>query len=154
MQPATALLSELNVANVEVSVPFGVELRIPEQQIPKSKNGGKGDGPSGTEPSRPIPVAATAAAPGDTQRPGDVVGRLLVRSRSGAERDLASLLARAGGTTLSRQRGPTITVVKGVVPQSNYGNFAAGLRGIGSWQLEAERSPLPNLLHVTVKLAE
>ena len=126
----------------------------PEQQIPKSKNGGKGEGPSGAEPSRPIPVAATAPAPGATQRPGDVVGRLLVRNRSGAERDLTSLLARAGGTTLSRQRGPTITVVKGVVPQSSYGNFAAGLRGIGSWQLEAERSPLPNLLHVTVKLAE
>jgi hypothetical protein len=45
-------------------------------------------------------------------------------------------------------------VVKGVVPHSNYGNFAAGLRGIGSWQLEIERSPLPKLLHVTVRLAE
>jgi phospholipid transport system substrate-binding protein len=103
---------------------------------------------------RPVPVAAAAAAPAGAQSPGDVVGRLLVKSRSGAERAIASLLARAGGTTLSRQRGPTITVVKSVVPQSNYGSFAAGLRGIGSWQLEVERSPLPNLLHVTVKLAE
>ena len=77
-----------------------------------------------------------------------------MRSRSSAERDVASLVARAGGTTLSRQRGPTITVVNGVVPQVHYGNFAAGLRGIGSWQLEAERSPLPNLLRVTVKVAE
>ena len=127
----------------------------PEQQIPKSKSGGtKRAGPSGAEPSSPVPVAARAAAPGDTQRPVDVVGRLLVRSRSGAERDVAALLARAGGTTLSRQRGPTITVIKGVVPHSHYGNFAAGLRSIGSWQLEAERSPLPNLLHVTVRLAE
>jgi hypothetical protein len=84
----------------------------------------------------------------------DLVGRLLVKSRSGAERDLSALLARAGGSTLNRQRGPTITVVKGVVPHSNYGNFAAGLRGIGSWQLEVERSPLPDLLHVTVRLAE
>jgi phospholipid transport system substrate-binding protein len=127
----------------------------PEQQIPKSKSGGaKREGPSGAEPSSPVLVAARAAAPGDTQRPGDVVGRLLVRSRSGAERDVAALLARAGGTTLSRQRGPTITVVKGVVPHSSYGNFAAGLRGIGSWQLELERSPLPKLLHVTVRLTE
>jgi len=45
-------------------------------------------------------------------------------------------------------------MVKGVVPHSNYGKFAAGLRGIGSWQLEAERAPLPHLLHVTVRLAE
>jgi len=127
----------------------------PEQQVPKSKSGGpKRAGPSGVEASRPVPVAARAAAPGDAQRPVDVVGRLVVRSRSGAERDVAALLARAGGTTLSRQRGPTLTVVKGVVPHSNYGNFAAGLRGIGSWQFEAERSPLPNVLHVTVRLAE
>jgi hypothetical protein len=84
----------------------------------------------------------------------DVVGRLLVKSRSGAERDVAALLARAGGTSVIRQRGPTITVVKGVIPHSNYGSFAKGLRGIGSWRLEAERSPLPNLLHVTVRLAE
>jgi phospholipid transport system substrate-binding protein len=126
----------------------------PEQPIPKSRNGGKGEGSSPTEPLRSLPVAATAAVPADTPRTGDVVGRLLVRSRSGAERDVASLVARAGGTTLSRQRGPTITVVSGIVPQAHYGNFAAGLRGIGSWQLEAERSPLPNLLRVTVKLAE
>jgi hypothetical protein len=84
----------------------------------------------------------------------DVVGRLLVRDRSGAERDVATLLARAGGTTLSRQRGPTSTVIKGVVPQSSYGKFAEGLRAIGSWQLEVERSTLPTLLHVTVRLAE
>jgi hypothetical protein len=64
------------------------------------------------------------------------------------------LLVRAGGAALSRQRGATITMVKGVVPQSSYGNFAAGLRGIGSWQLEVERSPLPDLLHVTVRLEE
>lgn len=135
--------------------PRVVKAGQPEQQIPKSKSGGtKREGPSGAKPSSPVPVAAKAAAPGDTQQPVDVVGRLLVRSRSGAERDIAALLARAGGTTLSRQRGPTITVVKGVVPHSNYGNFAAGLRGIGSWQLEAERSPLPNLLHVAVRLAE
>jgi phospholipid transport system substrate-binding protein len=126
-----------------------------EQQIPKSKSGGtKREGPSGAEPPSPVQVAARVAAPGDTQRPVDVVGRLLVRSRSGAEGDVKALLARAGGTTLSRQRGPTITVVKALVPQSNYGTFAAGLRGIGSWQLEVERSPLPNLLHVTVRLTE
>jgi len=124
-------------------------------QIPKSKSGRtKRKKSSGAKPSSPIPVATTAAAPGDRQRPVDVVGRLVVRSRSGAERDVAALFARAGGTTLGRQRGPTITVVKGAVPHSNYGKFAAGLRRIGSWQLEAERAPLPQLLHVTVRLAE
>jgi phospholipid transport system substrate-binding protein len=131
--------------------PKVVKAGQPQRQIPKSKSGGaKRGGPSGAEP----PVAARVAAPGDTQQPVDVVGRLLVRSRSGAERDVAALLARAGGSTLSRQRGPTVTVVKGVVPHSSYGNFAAGLRGIGSWQIEVERSPLPTVLRVTVRLAE
>jgi phospholipid transport system substrate-binding protein len=127
----------------------------PGQQIATSKNGGRGEAPpSGANTSKPVPVAAPVATPGDRQRPGDVVGRLLVSNRSGAERDIASLLARMGGTTLSRQRGTTITVVEGLVPQLNYPSFAAGLRGLGSWQLEAERSPLPHLFHVTVKLAE
>ena len=124
-------------------------------QTPKGKSGvAKREGSSGAVPSIPVPVAARASAPGDTQWPVDVVGRLFVKSRSGAERAVAALLARAGGTTLSRQPGPAITVVKGVVPRSNYGSFAAGLRGIGSWQIEVERFPLPNLLHVTVRLAE
>ena len=114
----------------------------------------KGVKPGQTEQRIQKAVAATTSAPGDTQRPVDVVGRLLVKSRSGAERAVAALLARAGGTTLSQQRGPAITVVKGVVPHSNYSSFAAGLRGIGSWQIEVERSPLPKLLHVTVRLAE
>jgi hypothetical protein len=101
-----------------------------------------------------VPVAIRVTTPADAQRPVDVVGRLLVKSRTGAERELAALLARAGGTTLSRQRGPTLTVVKGIVPHPNYGTFVTGLLGIGSWQLETERFPLSNLLHVTVKLAE
>jgi len=116
------------------------------QQIPKAKSGGtKPEGPSGV---------ARLATPGDTQRPVDVAGRLLVKSRSGAERDVAALFARAGGTTLGRLRGPTTTVIKGIVPHPNYGIFAVGLRGIGSWQLENERSPLPDVLHVTVNLAQ
>jgi len=45
-------------------------------------------------------------------------------------------------------------VIKGIVPHPNYGIFAVGLRGIGSWQLENERSPLPDVLHVTVNLAQ
>jgi phospholipid transport system substrate-binding protein len=102
----------------------------------------------------PLSPTATAFAPGGSEQRGDVVGRLAVWNRSKAERDLASLLARTGGATLSRQRGSAITVVKSVLPGSSYGVFAAGLRNIGSWQVEIERSPLPMLLNVTVKLAE
>jgi hypothetical protein len=84
----------------------------------------------------------------------DVVGRLRVKSRSGAERDLAALVARAGGTTVSRQRGDKITVIEAVVPNPSYGKFSEGLSRIGSWQIEAGRSRLPDPVRVTVRLAE
>ncbi|HEY4910307.1 MAG TPA: hypothetical protein VIJ73_12440 [Methylomirabilota bacterium] len=83
-----------------------------------------------------------------------MVGRLQVKSRSEAERNLAALVARAGGTAVSRQRGPGITVVEAAVPHANYGKFAQGVVRLGSWRVEAERSPLPDLVQVTVRLAE
>jgi hypothetical protein len=97
-------------------------------------------------------VAAVAAA----SRRGavDVVGRLQVKSRSEAERDLAALLARAGGTSVSRQRGTAVTVVQAAVPHASYGKFSQGLVRLGSWRIEAERSPLPDLVQVSVRLAD
>jgi hypothetical protein len=49
-------------------------------------------------------------------------------------------VAKTGGTTVSRQRGEKITVIKAVVPNPSYGKFANGLTRIGSWQIEAGRS--------------
>ena len=96
-------------------------------------------------------VAAAAASRRGTV---DVVGRLQVKSRSEAERDLAALLSRAGGTSVSRKRGPAVTVVEAAVPHASYGKFSQGLGRLGSWRLEAERSPLPDLVQVSVRLAE
>jgi len=98
--------------------------------------------------------AIASTAPTDAQRRADVVGRLLVRSRSDAEREVSSVLAKAGGKALSREHGPLLTVIKGVVPQSGYGKLTTALRGIGAWQLEIERFPLPNLVYVTFGLTE
>jgi hypothetical protein len=83
-----------------------------------------------------------------------VVGKLVVKNRGGAERHLTALVAKAGGATVSRQRGPHVTVIKAVVPNPSYGRFAAGLNQIGSWKIEAGRSSLPDPVRVTVKLAE
>jgi hypothetical protein len=99
-------------------------------------------------------AASTPPANGDARSSLDVVGKLRVKSRSGAERDLAALVAKAGGTTVSRQRGDKITVIEAVVPNPSYGTFAKGLNRIGSWQIEAGRSPLPDPVRVTVRLAE
>ncbi len=95
-----------------------------------------------------------AAASASRRGTVDVVGRLQVKSRSEAERDLAALLSRAGGTSVRRQRGPAVTVVEAAVPHASYGKFSQGLGRLGSWRLEAERSPLPDLVQVSVRLAE
>jgi len=100
--------------------------------------------------SSSTPVKSAAA----TRNAVDVVGRLRVKSRTEAERDLGALVARAGGTFVNRQHGPATTVVEARVPHAGYGAFAQGMARLGTWQLEAERSPLPDLVHVTVRLAE
>jgi hypothetical protein len=60
----------------------------------------------GTVASATNPAAtAPALPPGNTRDSLDVVGKLVVKSRGGAERDLTALVAKAGGTTVIRQRG-------------------------------------------------
>jgi len=95
-----------------------------------------------------------AAASAKRRGPVDVVGHLQVKNRSEAERDLAALLSRAGGTSVSRQRGPSVTVMEAAVPRASYGKFSQGLVRLGSWRLEAERSPLPDVVQVSVRLAD
>ncbi len=104
----------------------------------------------------PALIKASETQPGASSRRGvvDVVGRLQVKSRSDAEGDVAALFARAGGTAVSRQQGPSATVLEGGIPQANYGTFAQGLTRIGSWRVEAERSPLPDIVQVSVRVAE
>lgn len=84
----------------------------------------------------------------------DVVGRLSARDWTAAERDFTALLARVGGTELGRQRRAAFAAVDVVVPRSRYDDFARGLTRIGSWQLEAARSPLPDVIHMTIRVSE
>ena len=109
--------------------------------------------PASAQSATGKPVGAAVAASSVT-RSADVIGRLRVKSRGDAERDLGALVARAGGTFVSRQRGPTTTVVEASIPHASYGTLAQGMTRLGAWQLEAERSPLPDLVHITVRLAE
>jgi len=81
----------------------------------------------------------------------DVVVQISVRDRDVAERNVNTLLVRLGGTNLGQAEGATIIAV---VPQSSYGEFTRGLAQIGSWNLEASRSSLPDPVHVAVRLAK
>jgi len=152
-----------------VEKPDATKLERSETPPSKAKNGSakqdvvvaqapRRDNPAGTvsAPVAPAPTtsAPTIRAPGGARPSLDVVGKLRVKSRSGAERDLAALLAKAGGTTVSRQRGEKVTVIEAMVPNPSYGKFAEGLNRIGSWQIEAGRSRLPDPVRVAVRLAE
>jgi phospholipid transport system substrate-binding protein len=149
-----AIVSDV-LADRAVKPTAAVKSSQPEQPIQKRGSGGvKRQASASAETARPAPPAILVGAPGDRLNSGDVIGWLVVKSRSEAERDVASLLAQAGGTTLSRQRGPKTTMVSGIVPLATYASFAAGLRRMGSWRPETERSPRPNLLYVTVRLTE
>lgn len=109
---------------------------------------------------QPSPSLVSTPPPEQVRRaPGKpavahVVGRLSVKDRSVTERDLTALLVRTGGTELGRRQDLRTTVVDAVVPQSGYSEFTHGLARIGSWQVEAERSPLPTGVHVTIRVGE
>jgi hypothetical protein len=115
-----------------------------------------------SKPPRPTPSSEVATAkpssepaiePGALVEAGkiDVAVQLSVRNRKDAERDLTMLLTRVGGTKFGQ--GQTSTLLASV-PRSSYGEFTRGLSQIGSWQLEAGRSSLPDPVHVAVKLAK
>ena len=81
----------------------------------------------------------------------DVAVQLSVRNRKDAERDLGMLLTRVGGTKFGTGQASTLMAS---VPRSSYSEFTRGLTQIGSWQLEAGRSTLPDPVHIAVKLAK
>jgi hypothetical protein len=83
-----------------------------------------------------------------------VVGRLSAKNPRAAQRDFIALLADVGGTELGRSQQVRFTAVEVVVPQSRYNEFADGLARIGSWRLEAARFPLPDAVHMTIRVTE
>jgi hypothetical protein len=83
-----------------------------------------------------------------------VVGRLSAKNPRTAQRDFIALLADVGGTELGRSHRVRFTAVEVVVPQSRYNEFADGLARIGSWRLEAARFPLPDAIHMTIRVNE
>jgi hypothetical protein len=83
-----------------------------------------------------------------------VVGQLSAKNARTVQRDFLALLADAGGTELGRRHQVRFTAVEVLVPQSRYREFADGLARIGSWRLEAARFPLPDAVHMTIRVNE
>ena len=83
-----------------------------------------------------------------------VVGRLTVKDRQAANRELAELLSRCrGGGDRSPHRGERDTVDL-VIPRAAYPAFAQGLARIGSWLLGTEPAELPDRVPITLRIAQ
>lgn len=113
-------------------------------------------------PSRPVPIPEAVremsfrTAP--AHRPGGassrVIGQLATTSRKAAEPHFTALLGRVSGTELGRRHRPTFTAVEVIVPRARYQDFVHGLARIGSWRLDAARFPLPDAVHMTIRVRE
>jgi len=116
--------------------------------------------PSGAA-SLPLPrasvgdaLAVPVSVPEHEAPVSTIVGRLSARNRAAAEYDLTALLAGVDGTEIGRQRHTTFVAVRVVVAHSRYDGFTRGLTRIGAWQLEAARSPLPDTVHITIRVTD
>jgi anti-sigma factor RsiW len=82
----------------------------------------------------------------------DVVARVAVKDRDAAERELAALIARVGGSVVQRRGEEGATVVEALIPQPRYAEFSESLARLGSWQIETERPDLPAQVRVILRL--
>ncbi|HEY7202931.1 MAG TPA: zf-HC2 domain-containing protein [Methylomirabilota bacterium] len=96
-------------------------------------------------------VATTSAQSPRSGGP-HVVGRLTVRDRGASEQELTELLARSGGARIGGRSEVSASTVYAVIPSSRYHKFVHGLAQIGSWQVEAERSPLPRGVRMAIRV--
>ena len=97
-------------------------------------------------------MVATTAAQSPRRTGPHVIGRLTVKDRDAIAQQLTALLARSGGARIGGPTDATTTVVHAVVPSSGYRKFTRGLAQIGAWQVEAERSPLPRGIRMTIRV--
>lgn len=158
--PAIALLAR---ATAWRSIGSGPHDRPPAPKLkPAELQPAPPDQPRGF--ARPSPRARVAQVPGRVSLPpapvfapaaaGHIVGRLSVKDRSAAEREISALLGVVEGTELGRMYRPRLTAVQVIVPHGRYREFTHGLTRIGFWRLEATSFSLPDAVHVTIRVSE
>jgi hypothetical protein len=110
-----------------------------------------------TERPAPVPIPATRPPAPAAMRiapSAQVVGRLTVKDRHAADRELAELLSRVGGVETARRAEAGGDTVGLVVPRAAYPAFAQGLAAIGSWLPETEPSELPDRVPITLRITQ
>ena len=81
-----------------------------------------------------------------------VVGRLTVKDRPAADRELAELVSRVGGAETARRTEAGGDTVDLVIPRAAYPAFVEGLARIGSWRAEAKPAELPDRVPITLRI--
>ncbi len=127
--------------------------RPPLRPVPP---GGSRRGPEAAAPrlaaARSAAMVSTTSAQSPRSGGPHVVGRLTVRDRGASEEALTALLARSGGARIGGHHDFSASTVYAVIPGSGYRKFIRGLGQIGSWQVDAERSPLPRGVRVAIRV--
>jgi hypothetical protein len=108
---------------------------------------------------RPAPLSMPAARPPAPSAvrivsSAHVVGRLTVKDRQAANRELAELLSRVGGAETARRDEAGGDTIGLVVPRAAYPAFAQGLARIGSWVPETEPAELPDGVPITLRITQ
>lgn len=117
---------------------------------PLPKRGDPTEGRLGTlGAARPAAPSAARVLPGPT-----LTGRLAVRDRQAAERQVGELLLRVGGMEIARREEPGVTLLDVVVRNSAYGEFARALALLGSWLPDTQPASLPAEVVVTLRITD
>lgn len=82
----------------------------------------------------------------------DVVARASMKDREAAERDLTDLVARVGGTEVTRRLDGEAIILEALIPLAGYPDFVHGLASLGPWQIDARRADLPARVRVFLRL--
>jgi len=91
-----------------------------------------------------VPRASSTALPARRPSfPASVEGHLTVSDRVAADRSLADLISRVGGSESRRRQGATATVVEILIPEARYDEFIRSLQALGSWSAEGQPTTLP-----------
>jgi hypothetical protein len=83
-----------------------------------------------------------------------VVGRLTVKDRQAANRELTELVKHVGGAETARRAEVGGDTVGLLIPRAAYPAFAQGLARIGAWVPETEPPELPDRVPITLRIAQ
>jgi len=109
------------------------------------------------EGAAPVPMPASRPPAPSAMRimpSAHVIGRLTVKDRQAANRELAELLSRVGGAETARRAEGAGDTVDLVIPRAAYPAFAEGLARIGSWRRETEPLELPDRVPITLRITQ